>query len=298
MMNKSRKRSIAILVSLPVMILTASIAYFAQEKAKPAVCRAATLASFKPLPKLRYRCAADLTESDEKILKQPSRIRAIKALELSLASFNSPGWWQASVAELKACELRRKPRARGQEGPESSSDLSYDLLGDHSLRLALLPDPCYQTGYSGSNAFLLYRKGGQTFVTQVLDGFYSRADSPVGLDFAALDGQKLVEISTGTGGWHPSITNYYFVIDPTTNRAVAKKLFKGDKGLTNEISSGLLMGEPEEFNLPKDGAELSIIRQHKLAPSFSLYAEDSEGKIAATNGKMTRTVLRNGRFYE
>jgi hypothetical protein len=39
------------------------------------------------------------------------------------------------------------------------------------------------------------------------------------------------------------------------------------------------MGEPEDFGLPKDAKELNIIRGHKLAPSFSTYAEDSEGKI-------------------
>jgi hypothetical protein len=134
----------------------------------------------------------------------------------------------------------------------------------------------------------------------VLDGFSSRADNPVGLSFADLNGQQIIEISTGTGGLHPSMYNYYFAIDPRTSKAAPKKLFKGDKGLTNEISSDLLMGGPEEFGLPKSAKDLNIIRGHKLAPSFSTYTEDSEGKIKPENGgRFTRTILTwNGRFYE
>ena len=106
--------------------------------------------------------------------------------------------------------------------------------------------------------------------------FASRQPGWFGLRY--LNGQQIIEISTGTGGLHPSITNYYFVIDPRTNKAVPRKLFKGDKGLTNEISSDLLMDEPEHLDLPQDAAELNIIRGHKLAPAFSIYAEDDEGK--------------------
>ena len=114
-----------------------------------------------------------------------------------------------------------------------------------------------------------------------------------------MNGRQIIEISTGTGGLHPSVTNYYFVINPKTNKAVPKKLFKGDKGLTNEVTSDLLMSEPENLDLPKDAGELNIIRGHKLAPEFSIYAEDDAGKIESPRGKMTRTILKwNGRFYQ
>ena len=300
-MNNSRKLPLAFLLLLPAVIATTSNGSLAQEKPKVLACKAAVLTAFKPLPKLKYQCGDDSNDSDEKILKRADRLRAIKVLERRLESFTSPAWWQANVDDLNLCELRRKPGllSKSEQEKVRIGDYTYDLFGNHSLRLALLPDPCYQTGYLGSNAFLLYRRAGKVFVTQVLDGFASRADNPVGLDFADLNGQRIIEVSTGTGGLHASVTNYYFVIDPKTNKAVPKKLFKGDKGLTNEISSGLLMGEPEDFDLPKDARELKIIRRHKLAPAFSIYAEADEGKIETPQGKMTRTILKwNGRFYQ
>ena len=58
----------------------------------------------------------------------------------------------------------------------------------------LIPDPCYQTEYGGANAFLLYRKGGRVFVTQMLNGYFSRADNSIGLASAKLDGHEIVEI--------------------------------------------------------------------------------------------------------
>ena len=298
-MNKMNGVSIAVLVLLLTTIATSIAAFVAQKTTTP-VCKPVVLAAFKPLPKLKYRCDAELSDYDEKLLKQPNRIRAVKALERRLASFTSPAWWQANVDDLNLCEVRRKPGVLNTEEQEKVKDGNFALLGDHSARLALLTDPCYMTGFFGSNAFLLYRKAGKVFVTEVLDGFSSRADNPVGLDFARLNGQQIFEITTGTGGLHPSITYYYFVIDAKTNKAVPKKLFKGAKGLTNQVSSDLLMGEPEDFGLPKDATELNIIRGHKLAPSFSIYAEDSEGKIEGEQGgKFTRTIFKwNGRFYQ
>lgn len=280
---------------------TTAIEAFAQQKTKAAVCRPAVLAAFKPMPRLEYQCDADLADYDRKVLMQPNRIKAIKALEKRLETFTSPAWWQANVDDLNLCELRRKPGALSAEEQEKvrRGDYAYDLLGNHSVRLALLRDPCYYTGYFGSNAFLLYRKAGRVFVTQVLDGFSSRADNPVRLNFAKLSGQQIVEISTWTGGMHPSATNYYFAINPRTNRAEPKKLFQGEKGLTNEISSDLLLSDPEELDLPKDAGELNIIRGDRLAPAFSIYHENEEGKLDTLRGKVTRTILKwNGRFYQ
>jgi hypothetical protein len=40
--------------------------------------------------------------------------------------------------------------------------------------------PCYQTQYGGSNAFAAFIvKGGRVTVSQVLDGYFSRADNSV-----------------------------------------------------------------------------------------------------------------------
>jgi hypothetical protein len=295
-MNRSKPFAISLLVCAVTIITVA------QSKTKPPVCKATALAAFKPLPKLKYSCDPDLSDYDQKLLKLPNRIRAIKAIERQLELLTSAPWWQADVDDLNLCELRRKPGVLSKEEQEKMrvGDYNYDLMGSHSVRLALLPDPCFMTEYFGSNGFLLYRKGGRVFVTQVLDGFSSHADNPVRLAFADLNGQQIIEISTGTGGLHPSMTNYYFAIDPRTNKAVPRKLFKTDKGiLTNEISSDLLMDDPESIGLPKDASELNIIRGHKLAPSFSTYSEDNEGTLETLRGKMTRTILKwDGHAYQ
>ena len=267
------------------------------QKAKPPFCSKAALAALRPLPKLKYRCISS-DDSDDKILKQPARQKAIRAVEAQLALLNSAAWWQQSVDALNACYVRRTPGQLTDDQKEKF-DYGMNLSGDERFRLISLADPCYQTGYNGSIAFLLYYKAGNVFVTQVLDGYFSRADNSLGIDYANHNGDLIIEIATGTGGLHPEITNYYFVIDRKTNHAVPKRLFKAGKGLVNSISSALLLSSTEDAGLPEDAAELSIIRKHALAPSFSFYDEDDQGTIEASERKFTRTVLKwNGRYYE
>jgi hypothetical protein len=292
---------IYVLVLLAIISSVGFASSLLQEKKPIPVCKKEIFAALKPLPKLGYRCGDQSNDYDEKILKRPDRVRAIKALERKLELFTSPAWWQASVDDLNMCHLRGKPGAFNAEEQAKLKDGDYvlDLFGDNRIRLVVISDPCYQTEYNGSNGFLLYRHAGKVFVTLVLDGYFSRADNSVNLDFANLDAEQIIEVSTGTGGLHPELTNYYFVIDRKTNRAVAKNLFQGAKGPSNEITSALLMSEPEGVNLPADAGTLNIIRNKKLAPSFSIYAEDDEGKIDDNGRKLTRTVLRwNGRSYQ
>src|SRR5260370_38706541 len=75
-------------------------------------------------------------------------------------------------------------------------DYPISLFGNQSLRLILVTDPCYQTGYNGSTAFFLFREGGRVFVTRILYGYYSRVDNSVGFDFANFNGQQKIEDST------------------------------------------------------------------------------------------------------
>jgi hypothetical protein len=57
----------------------------------------------------------------------------------------------------------------------------------------------------------------------------------------------------------------------------------------------MLMGEPKDLGLPKDATELNIIRNGRLAPTFSAYALDEHGKI---DNRLRRIVYRwNGQFY-
>jgi len=207
--------------------------------------------------------------------------------------------WQADVDNLNACQVHGSAGEFSAEEKEGwkHGDYRFDLIGNHQIRLALISDPCYQTGYNGSNAFLLYRKNGNIFVTQVLNGYYSRADNSVGIDLAKLNGRQLVEVSTANS-MPPEYTYYYFVIEPKTSRAVPKRLFKDGNKLTNEIHSAMLLSEPANLGLPRNAGELRIISGNRLAPIFSAYEEDDRGKIDDNGRKLQRIVYRwNGRFY-
>src|ERR1700687_3982413 len=294
-MRRLSRRLTELLVGLCLVIGSNALA---QEKPIPA-CKQTSFAAFKPLPKVEYVCPEGLTESDDKTLKVSERISALRGVVKELKAFTNSAWWQADVDELNACKVHGSAGELTDEEKEKwrSGDYSFDLIGNHQIRLALLPDPCYQTGYNGANTFLLYRKGGSVFVTQVLNGYYSRIDNSIGISFANLHGRQLVEISTGNN-MPPSFVYYYFEIDPKTNKAIPKKIFKDGKKLTNEIWSAMLLSEPQDLGLPKDATELNIIRNKRLAPSFSAYEEDERGKIDANGRKFRRIVYRwNGRFY-
>ena len=126
----------------------------------------------------------------------------------------------------------------------------------------------------------------------MLDGYFSRADNSVSLAFATLHAQEIIEIATGSGGLTPSLTNYYFVIDPRTNHAVPKNLFSGEHGPTNEISSAMLFGATPASE------PLKIVRGNTLARSFSIYNDDANGKIEDNGRTLSRKILRwNGKLY-
>jgi hypothetical protein len=245
-------------------------------------CKQSVLPVLKPMPQLEYPCDESANAWDEKILKDPARVAAIKSLMTQLSSFSNAAWWQASTNDLNACD------AAGKE------DYVQWLFGSSRIRLVLIPDPCYQTEYGGSNAFLLHRKGDRVFVTQALDGYFSRADNSVGIAFAKFRGEDIVEVSTGSGGLNPTLTNYYFRIDPKTNQAIPENLFKGEHGPTNEITSAMLFGDSWGFAAP-----LRVIRAGgTLAPSFTIYEDDENGRVDDNGRKLSRRILRwNGKMY-
>ena len=265
---------------------------FAQ-RSKLFVCKKATLETLKPRPELHYQCDDNLNAWDEKILKLPARVAAINSLLSELASFNEPAWWAADVVDLGVCDFTGKAGTltRDQRRSFVGDEYLFWLFGNDRIRLMLISDPCYQTEYGGANGFLLYRNGGVT-VTQVLDGFFSRADNPLSLGFAKLNGEEIIEISTWSGGLTPSLTNYYFAIDPKTSHAVPKNLFQGDHGPANEISSAML------FNASPASEPLKIVRGQTLAQSFIIYIDDEKGKIDDNGRTLTRKTLRwNGKIY-
>jgi len=259
------------------------------------VCKQPALAALKPKPELSYPCNDQLNDYDEKTLKLPARLAAIKTLMSQLSAFSDPAWWATDIVDLGVCDYTQKPggltpdQRRGFLG----DDYLFWLFGNDHIRLALISDPCYQTEYGGSNAFVLYRNAGRVIVTQVLDGYFSRADNSVNLASAKLNAQEIVEVSTGSGGLTPSLTNYYFVIDPKTNKAVPKNFFKGDRGPTNQISSAMLFNESRAAARP-----LNIIQGRSLARSFIIYVDDPNGKIDDNGRTLSRKVLRwNGSVF-
>jgi hypothetical protein len=286
---------------IPLTLVCALLTFFsllsianAQRSKPPLACKKATLAALKTKPELSYECDAQLNDWDEKILKLPARITAIKTLESELSSFTNPAWWASDIVDLGVCDFSGATGALTRDQRHSFLDGEYLfwLFGNDRIRLMLIPDPCYQTEYGGANAFLLYRNGGRIIVTQVLDGYFSRADNSVNLQLAKLNGEEIVQVSTGSGGLNPSLTNYYFTIDPKTGRAAPKFLFKGDHGPTNEISSAML------FNDSSASAPLKIVRGQTLAPAFSIYVDDENGKIDDNGRKLSRKTLRwNGKMY-
>src|SRR5215470_501606 len=144
---------------LSIFIFSASSVAYAQRSKRPVMCKKATLAAVKPMPKLSYECDAQLNGWDEKILKLRERVSAIETLESQLSSFTDPSWWTADVVDLAACDFTGKAGTltRDQHRSFVQGDYVFWLFGNDRIRLLLIPDPCYQTEYGGANAFLLYR---------------------------------------------------------------------------------------------------------------------------------------------
>jgi hypothetical protein len=287
------------IIILMTLVLTAGANALGQKEEPIPTCRQTTFAVIKPVPKLEYDCPEGLIDSDDKILRLPERLAAIRNVVTKLEAFTSPAWWQADVDEVNACQVHsRAGQLTDEEKQEwKQGGYNFDFYGNHQMRLALVSDPCYQNGYNGSILFLLYRKDGKVSVSQLINGYYSRVDNSVGIGFATMNGQQLIELGTANS-MPPTYINFYFMIDPRTNKAVPKNLFKDGSKLTNEIYSAMLMNEPGDVGLPKNASELKVFSNNRLAPTFSAYEEDDSGKIDSNGRKLRRIVYRwNGRFY-
>jgi len=311
----SRLRTPATTVFLSAITVLALSSVPSAQRSKPTlICKKPVLAALKPMPRFDYPCDERLQDWDEKILKLPARVEAIRNLTAELASFSDPAWWAADLVDLSVCDYAQKagPLTSAQRHDFLGGDYLFWLFGNERMRLVLLRDPCYQTQYGGSNAFLLYRNGDRVprdgdrvpgsgsdpgsrdwiVVSQVLNGYFSRADNSVGLAFAKLGAEDIIEISTGSGGLNPTLTNYYFTLDPHSKRAVPKQLFLGEHGPTNEISAAML--------LESSGAEpLKLIRGHTLAPTFIIYTDSENGKLHDSGRTLSRQTLRwTGKLYK
>jgi hypothetical protein len=281
-------RQITVLIAA---VFISNVVAVAQKQRSVPICRQTAFSALKPLPKMDYECPEGLNDYDEKILPLPARLASIRDVVKELQGFTDAAWWQSTVDELNACEvhggvgeLTDDEKQRWRDG-----DLTINLIGNQQARLVIIADPCYQTGYGGSNAFLLYRNGAGITISQVLNGYYSRVDNSLGIGFANLGTDQIIEIST-SNSMPPSMVSYFFVIDPKTKTAMPKKLFKDGNRLTNEIYSAMLVSE-EASSGQNRPAELEIIKRHQLAASFSAYRDTGDRHLK-------RVVYRwNGKFY-
>ncbi len=265
-------------------------------------CKQRALTALRPIPKLKYQCReGDIGDYHEKILKYPERVRAIDRYIKTLETFTDNGWWTTDVRDLNVCQFRQKAGTLSkEEKTEYEQSFFPELDGNNQFRLLRISDPCYQTQYNGSNLFLLYRgKGGRVFVTEILDGYFSRSDYGPGIDFAVHNGEQLIEIYSLSGGLYATLTNYYFTIDKKTNRAVPKNLFLDDGNkLTNKITSMMLLGESEEYGLPPKLEPLEVFKNNRLANRFDIFIDTGETLRDGNQRKFERLTLRwNGKFY-
>lgn len=286
--------------ALILLAALAPTAASAQKRDEPLACRQEVFARLQPLPKLSYECRPDApNDYDRAILRWPERTRAIKEYTRLLASLSGRDWWGTSVEELNVCYFRGSAGVLDEEEAARfrRGDYPVDLFGNSYIRLVMASDPCYQTGYGGSNAFLLYRRGQGAAVTQVLDGHFSRADNSVGLAFALLNNRQLIEVSTTTGGLNPYVTNYYFLLEESTGRATPARIFKEGAGLSNKITSVLIL---DDGTFPEELAEMRIIKGNRLARRFYAY-EDAAGegglKDASGRSLRRRVYVWNGQYY-
>lgn len=263
-------------------------------------CTATALAASRPLPQLAYECPADSNDSDESILKLPARIEGLKKVAAELESFTNPHWWQTGIRDLNSCEIHGSTgelTAEEKDKLRTGGDFDRRLFGDDRFRLVVVFDPCYQTGFNGSNLFLLYRAQGKVFVTQLVDGYFSRIENSIDMNVGWIGAQPIIEISTGNS-MPPTFLNYYFTIDSKSNKAVPKNLFKVGRKLANEIHSAMLLDNPTHLGLPPDAGILQVVKNKSLVKSFSTFADDEHGKIDSNGRKLRRIVYRwNGRFY-
>jgi hypothetical protein len=295
-MKKCKLKALMLLIVAACIVADAS----GQSTERALVCKREVFRMLKPLPVLSYECRAGAANDyDEAILKWPERVRAINDYLRRLVNFSDDGWWAASVDDLNVCYFHGDAGALGEEEAERfrRGDYALNLFGNGRLRLVHTPDPCYQTGYGGSNAFLLYRLNGSVTVTQVLDGYFSRADNSVALDLAQSKGEQIIEVATTTGGLNPYTTNYYFAIDRRTGKAVAKKIFKDGKSLSNKITSVLIL---DDGTFPQAYAEMRIVEGGRLADRFYTYSDTGgRGIITDASGRKLRRITYrwNGRYY-
>jgi hypothetical protein len=265
------------------------------------VCRTKALAALKPFPKLKYKCREALDDYDERILKYPERRVAINRYVKMLENFTTADWWKADLEDLRLCDFRKKSGVFSEDETENYKQGYFpDLMGSNQFRMISVADPCFQTNYNGANIFLLYRKNGKVFASEIFDGYFSRADYGPGTDVAMLNNEPIIEISMIGGGISPIEIYYYFTIDKKTSKAVPKNIFFDENHKpSNRIDSYMLMEDSENYGLPPNLEGPEIIKNGLLMKSVDIFKYAGETDGEEKHEKFERLTLRwNGKFYE
>lgn len=280
-----------------LLLISLTLPVFSQQLA----CKKEAFSALRPIPKLKYQCNENLPDYENEILRQKNRLSALNHYVKSLGKFTFADWWRVSVDDLNVCDFRRKVGVLSKEQKRQFENGEYliDLFGNAQIRVVRVSDPCFQPGFGGSNIFLLNRKNDNVFVTEIIDGFFSRADM-IFVDFAKNGAEQIIEIATSSGGLNPTETYYYFTINPKTNRALPKNLFLSDnKKLTNQITSQMLLEDAEDYGLPPTSESLQIISKGRLAKKFDIFIDTYQTFGEEKHKKFTKLTLHwNGKFYQ
>src|SRR5215471_5412687 len=86
----------------PLLIVCLLMAYATlvlAQRNRPTICSQAAFAAYKALPTLEYECP-DGSDSDDALLKLPTRLAGIRMVEKVLGTFDGAAWWNADAEEL------------------------------------------------------------------------------------------------------------------------------------------------------------------------------------------------------
>ena len=284
------------------IIFLFSLTFSAQAFGQTRTCKTRALAAVKPIPPFVYECYANANDEEDGKVSGKNRREALDLYAQTLEKLTFADWWQTDVEDLTVCDFRKKAGmlSKDEQTEYEGGEYFYNLRGNDRFRAIVVREPCRQSSFNELNVFLLNRVGRKVYASLILDGFVTRADFPLGFNFALNGTEPIIEIATTSGGLNPRETNYYFTIDKKSMRAVPKNMFKDEDGKrTNQITSMMLLGDPEEYGLPPKSQSLQVIKNGRLARAFDVFLYTGEPFGNDGNDRFKRQTLRwNGRFYE
>jgi hypothetical protein len=220
MMTKSFSKQAFIIGFILLAIFSVSYG----QKQRTVICSQAAFNALIDFPEFDYEQPDEnLNEYDDRILNSSARRKARNEIIKKLQNFTDPQWWKTPVLSLNPCYLHGQPGKLSAEEAEEYKSVEYQplLLGDANIRLILIEDPHYQTNYHGLNGYLLVRKGQKIYVTEALNGYYSRLGNSVWLKTYRKKSRQFISIKTANiSGMRPEYFYYDFVVDQKTNKAV------------------------------------------------------------------------------